>query len=340
MKKIFRNDLERSDWLLQLDGLLQEGFSLSEALTLLATYQTGKKKEWSIHVYESLLDGNDFSSQLLHAGYTREVVSSMFFSENYGNLQEGIKKGAGILKNKYDLVSKGKKLLQYPVFLIILLLVLVSILAEGVFPQFQAFFQSNNQHLPWITQLVISTVTFFQFPFLLYFLLVCFLIAACLKKTSIHNKRNILLKIPIIKDIMKTVYTYHFVSQLSPILKSGLSLFESLKLLEKNSKVAFIQSESSVLLQELRQGTPFSESVLNRGMYETQLPAMIRLGEAKGSVGDELERYGNFLMRKLYERSERVLIVMQPLIYGIIGFIVMVLFLSMMMPIFNIVDSW
>ncbi|MDG5788727.1 competence type IV pilus assembly protein ComGB [Evansella sp. AB-P1] len=339
MKRVFRNDLERSDWLGQLESLLNEGFSLSDSLQLLGSYQSGAKKEWSISLYESLLKGDDFSNHLTSGGFPKDVISYILLAEKYGELKEGIKNGALMLKMKYEMLMKGRKMLNYPLFLFGGLLIMASILSEGVFPQFMVFFNSMNHELPWITRFIIFILSYVRLPFFLILVTTIFFTILLFKKTSIKKRIRFFIRLPYIRKFTKTLLTYYFVSQLSPLLKNNMSLFHSLSTLQHHSKMEFIKMEAKEISLQMSEGNSFSESVQKRNYYEPQFHGMITLGEAKGMMGEELERYSNFLLKQHFEKSQKLLVLLQAIIYGVITFIVLVLFLSMMLPIFNIIDG-
>ncbi|MDQ0256288.1 competence protein ComGB [Evansella vedderi] len=340
MKKIFRSDQERSEWLLQLAALLKEGFPLSEALVLLKTYQRGNKGQWCEIIYQSLLNGDDLSAQLEFAGFSKDIISYLYFHEKYGDLKYGLETAAILMEKKYESMEKVRKILFYPFILFLCLIVMATIISRGVLPQIQTFFQSMNQDLPWVTRFVISLLSLFEAPILLGFTLLLLLFLLWLRKLSLYDRLKFLLKLPLIKLFTRSLMTYYLTSHLSPLLKNGFSLYKALKVMEEHSKINFLQQEAQVISFQLMEGTPFTEIIRERKFYEPQLVATIGLGEAKGALGDELERYTNFLQRQYYEGVQNFMALLQPILYTVIGVIVMILFLSMMLPIFNIVDGW
>lgn len=341
MKKyIFRNDLERGEWLRHLGSLLEEGYSMGEALKLLGAYQPGAARDWSLRVYDALQAGEYFAEQLSDAGFTNDVISYLYFAERTGDFSSALNNGSLLLKKKHDIRQKGRKLLQYPLFLFTGLLVMAGALSEGVFPHFQSYFASSGQPLPWITSAVISLTVFFQLPFLISFLTVILLALIWLKKKPALERMQMLVKIPYISNLTRSLLTYYFISQLAPLLKSGFSMKSSLETIKKDAPILFFRQEAESVTFDLLEGISFSECISSRRHFEPQLSAVISLGEAKGKVGEELERYGNYLFNTHYEKMERFITVLQPVLFSLIGVVVLILFLSMMLPVFSIVDGW
>lgn len=340
LQKLFRHDLERSEWLHQLETFLAEGYSLLEALKIIELYEPKRRKAWLNNIYNSLMNGELFSYQLTVAGYSRDMVSYILFAEKYGNLQLALKTCSDILRKRFELIQKSKAMLYYPIFLLTCLLIITVILGEGILPQYQLFFLTLNTELPFITKLVIHILSIFQLPIFFSFILFIFVFVFWFYKQSREKRITILLKIPLFRYFLKMYCTHYFVIQLSPLLNNDFSLYEALTILKNDSRVPFIQEEASFFLQQLKNGETFSNTVQMRNIYEQQLAVLIALGEAKGNLGKELERYSNFIFEKQYEQLRKLIAIAQPTIYASIGVIVIVLFLSMMMPIFQLMENW
>ncbi|ADU29938.1 competence type IV pilus assembly protein ComGB [Evansella cellulosilytica] len=340
MKKAFKNDLERSEWLYQMYLLMTDGYSLAESIQLIMEYSTTYQKAWCESIYIALVEGEDFSSQLKSAAFSTEVVSYLYLSEKYGDLINALFTTSKLLKNKHDLKKKSQKLLTYPLFLFTLLLIMITILSEGIFPQLTFFFESSGQELPIITRLVMFLLSFLQLPFIIFFLLILCSVLIWFNKKSIEDRYSLLCKYPVIRNVTSTYLTYSFVTQLSPLLKNGFSLYNALKVIVESSHMKFLQIEASAMIGKLLDGYSLQQIIKERGIYDERLTAVIYLGESKGKLGEEFERFGNFIYNKQQEKIYKVISVAQPVIVSVIGLIVLVLFLSIMVPIFNIVDGW
>nr|WP_281419632.1 competence type IV pilus assembly protein ComGB [Bacillus alkalicola] len=332
--------MERCEWLERLHSLLSEGYSLSYSLLMLKEFETESGRRWCESVYDALQSGEEFIYPLREGGFSKEVINCIFLADKYGDLREGLIQGALILKKKYELSQKGRKMLSYPIFLFFGLLIMIGIMSEGVFPHFTMFFDSMGQDLPWLTKLVVSLLSFFQLPVLLLIFTIVLGVIIWFRRKTLNEQLTLLLKLPILRSVTKSFLTYYFASQLAPLLENGFSLHQSLLILKEHSQISFFQNEADAISNDLRNGFLLSESIRNRPYYEVQLASVIAFGEAKGSVGKELERFSNILFNRFYEKLQKLLSVSQPVLIGGIGFIVMVLFLSMMLPIFNIVDGW
>lgn len=340
MNGLFRNDSLRSDFLFQLSSLLEEGYSFSEAIQLYIEFTEGKKKKWVQSIYEELLEGESFSEQLLSGGFPKELISYLFFVERFGDFQHGLMQASIILKKRDELKRKIRKLLHYPSFLLLGLIVISSVMIEGVLPKFDYFFDSMDQELPWISRAMLTIASWFQLPILITFSVIVIILVAWFKRKPVIEQVDFLIKVPLINSYLKHLLTYYFTSQLAPLLKNGLSLYDTLKMIEKDSLLSFFQSDAQSLSYGLQSGNPLTELIKKREYYLPQLSAIILLGEKKGNLGAELERFSNYLFQHMYEKTYRYIQLFQPLFLCLIGVLVLLLFLAMMMPIFSILDGW
>ncbi|WP_280768424.1 competence type IV pilus assembly protein ComGB [Salipaludibacillus daqingensis] len=340
MNGLFKNDSSRSEFLFQLSSLLNEGYSFSEAIQLYIEFSEGKKKIWVLSIYEELLEGEPFAEQLLSGGFPKELISYLLFVEKYGDFQHGLLQASIILNKRDELRKKVRKVLHYPSFLLLGLLIMSSVLIEGVLPQFEHFFTSMGQDLPWISRGMLTAATWFQWPIIFGLFLFTLVGGIWFKRKPVFEQIHFLLKVPLINTYMKHLLTYYFTSQLAPLLKNGFSLYDTLKVIEKDSLLTFFQNDAQDLSFGLQSGEPLVELIKLRPFYLPQLSSIIALGERKGNLGTELERFSNYLFLQMYEKTYRYIQFFQPLFLCLIGVFILVLFLSMMMPIFTILDGW
>ena len=339
LKRIFRDDRERTEFLFQLASLLEGGYPLSEAVPLYECFSQGAQKEWLKRVTAELQQGGAMADALAEAGFTKEIVSSLRFAEKYGDFQEGLFRAARILEKRAELKAQMKSVLHYPAFLLLGFVIVIGVLVQGVIPRFDVFFDSMGQDLPWITRFILRT---FQFTYMAVaagaFLFILIILFSFRKKSSVEQW-EILLKIPFANSYFQSFLTYYFLAQLSPLLVNGFSLRDGLKTLEEEALHDLYRSEAVRINALLRQGEKFSRAVGNAPYYISQLQEVIEIGESKGRLGDELERFAQYLFSRMYNKTYERLRWFQPLFFTVIGGVVLLLFTSMMMPVFTMIEG-
>ncbi|MGJ9381824.1 competence type IV pilus assembly protein ComGB [Salipaludibacillus sp. CF4.18] len=340
MKKAFRHDGERGDFLFQLSALLKEGYALSETIQLYTAFTAGSKKEWLEGLYGQLIVGESFSDQLLDASFSKELVSYLLFIERFGDFQKGLLQASVILKKRHDLKQKTKKILHYPCFLFMGFVMLGSLMIEGVLPRFQTFFETMDQELPLMTKVLLIFSEWVKIPLILVIALGIFLLIYWLRRKPLLEQVQTLLKVPLLNNYLRHLLTYYLTSQLAPMLKNGLSLHDALRMIEKDSYLDFFRFDAQAISFGLQAGESFPELIQKKNVYLDQLSSVIALGESKGRLGDELERFSTFLFQHMHEKMFRYIGYFQPIFLCVIGVMILFLFLSMMLPIFSILEGW
>ncbi|WP_231597536.1 hypothetical protein [Bacillus sp. SA1-12] len=76
--------------------------------------------------------------------FHRDVLSYLYFAEQYGDMEFALKESSEILHKKMTHLDKLEKILRYPIFLIITVGIILSIVQSVISPQFQQLYDSMN----------------------------------------------------------------------------------------------------------------------------------------------------------------------------------------------------
>jgi type II secretory pathway component PulF len=124
-----------------------------------------------------------------------------------------------------------------------------------------------------------------------------------------------------------------FTEQLGHLLKAGMTLDESLGVLEKRLKHARVQQMTSALHQALIDGRSFSQALRDYPRIFSPLYInMVGAGEASGALPDILTRLVTHLMQEknLRDRVQQALI--YPAFLAVAGSVLIVIFITFMVP--------
>ncbi|MCR6096703.1 type II secretion system F family protein [Salipaludibacillus agaradhaerens] len=340
MSHLFKNDRTRSDFLYQLSSLLNEGYTLSEAINMQIQFSNSKRKKWLESVYFHLLHGDALTDQFVEVGFPKEILSYLTFMERYGDIRVGLYRASDILKKRYEFKEKLRKVVHYPFLLLIGFMIMGVVMVEGVLPQFALSFQSMNQELPFLTRIILVMSQWLGLPFFVACAMILLIVIMWFRRKPVIDQVGLALSLPLVKHYLRQLLTYYFTSQFYPLLKNGFSLKETLNIIEKSAYLTFFQQEAHRLRLGLEAGHDLADLVSEVPFYLPQLYTVISMGESKGDVGREFERFSEFLFHQMYENTYKVLQVFQPAILCIIGIGITILFLSMMLPVLSIMDAW
>ena len=79
--------------------------------------------------------------------------------------------------------------------------------------------------------------------------------------------------------------------------------------------------------------------IAKSGYYEEELSYIITHGQANGNLAIELGDYSDLIMEKMEQKIKRMLVIIQPILFTCIGAIVVLMYLAMIMPMFQMMNS-
>jgi competence protein ComGB len=159
------------------------------------------------------------------------------------------------------------------------------------------------------------------------------------KKKTVEDQMSTLLKIPVIKNIFIMFHSYFFALQLSNLLRGGMSTFESLKIFETQNILPFYRIEAIHLIERLKTGVQLHQIIEDRGYYEKELSLVILHGQANGQLARELYTYSQYVIEKLEHKIVKSMTIIQPTIYAFVGIIVLFVYLSMLLPMYKMMEN-
>lgn len=332
---------EMADFLIRIGHLMQRGYSLSNSLELYAINERKEIQEHVALILEQLKDGDRLYDILERFEFPNDVVASLYFFEHY-DLSEGFIHSGHLLEKRETFKERLQKILQYPVFLIWLTSFMVYMLFRYLLPQFSKLYNSVGSGLPKASQLIISTVKSLPFVILIgaVILLLCiFIYFINIRNKSPRAKLMTLLNIPFARTLTKLLVTHRFSLNLSSLLHAGVSINEAIRIFERQTYSPLFQQEAIEIKFRLLSGESLESIMQDRHLYQGELTAIIKHGQMNGQLADELTIYADILFSKIEELLIKTLNVIQPIIFTIVGLIVLLMFLAVMLPMLQFIQS-
>jgi competence protein ComGB len=335
------NEKQKSEFLIRIGELLQQGYSLSHAIELYSLNDNKEAEKIVLPFLNQLKEGRSFYEVLDFYSFPNDILGYLYFSEKH-DLSQALIQSGSMLKRRQKLKETLNKVLRYPLFLSWVMIIMIIIVFRYLFPQFQTLYHSLNVDLPLITTLLLQVIHILPWFLLtigtvLFFSIIYYML--WLRRKTPHEKLRIFLRFPIIRSLLILFFTHLFSSHLSSLLKGGLSIHEAVLVFEKQDHLLFFQDEGKELKLLLQQGEPLEKAILTRPFYLKELSSVINHGHANGKLADELMLYSEMVLRKLEDRLQRYLMMLQPILFMCIGSVILLLFLSILLPMFHVIQS-
>jgi competence protein ComGB len=326
----------------RLSNMLEKGYTLNEALNFLYVNEKGSKKDDLFSCMTHLSSGNSFRQSLTNLYFHRDVLSYLYFAEQHGDMEFALRESSEILHKKMTHLEKLAKILRYPIFLITTVIVILSIVQSVITPQFQQLYSSMNIEASFFSVfllLVFNALEWLGIVSLLVGITFLFYYFFSYKKKTIEDQMSTLLKIPIINKVFIMFHSYFFALQLSNLLRGGMSTFESLKIFESQNILPFYRLEAIHLIGKLKTGVQLHQIIEERGFYEKELSLVILHGQANGQLSRELYMYSQLVIEKLENKTVKAMTIIQPAIYAFVGIVVLFVYLSMLLPMYKMMEN-
>lgn len=326
----------------RLGQLLERGYSLPTALEFIMLNETEARKRDLQLILEKLTQGSPLYTTFDMLHFSNEGLSYIYFSEKYGELANGLLNAGGMLNKKEIYRKKVGKLVRYPLFLIVFIWILFSIMQEVLIPQFIQLYESMN--LP--PSKIILFISFLKSLFPTFLITCCLLMLLSIsfyyfnyRKKSPITKQIFLCKFPVIKYIVKKYNTYFFSFHFGNLLGSGFSINDAFTVFMEQNHSTFYKEEANRIRMLLLEGEKLESILKASSYYEQELATVIIHGQANSILPDELLVYSKLILDEAEETLKLWLRVLQPTIIIFVGIGVVLMYLAVMLPLFNMIQT-
>ncbi|MCG6118816.1 MAG: type II secretion system F family protein [Aquimonas sp.] len=273
------------------------------------------------------------------------------FDELYINLVRA-GEGAGVLDTVLDTIatykentealkSKIKKALLYPAIIIVVAFLVSAMLLMFVVPQFESVFENFGAELPAFTQMVVNLSRWMTS----YWWLVFGIIIATAVGLFQANKRSyafarfkdrLLLRIPVIGQIMHNAAIARFARTLATTFKAGVPLVEAMETVAgATGNIVYTEAVHRVR-QDVSVGYPLNTAMKQVNLFPHMVLQMTAIGEEAGALDTMLFKIAEFYEREVNDAVDNLSTMLEPLVMVIIGVIVGSLVIAMYLPIFKL----
>lgn len=329
----------------QLATLVRAALPLEESLQAVADQSESQKiKMVLIAVRSDVLTGKPLatSMQAFPRIFPKDFIATVSAGEESGDLAMVLERLADHVERSQQLRQKILGAMLYPLILSIVAILVVVGLLTFVVPQIIHVFDSMDQDLPPLTQKLIFISELLQHQGHLIAISLVIISTLCyslLQKPTIKNKWHLLLlKLPLISPLIRTLNSAKLCRTLSTLLVSGVPMLTALNIAAKVITNIPMHSTIEQAIQEIREGSSLSNA-LKRGIGFPPLTIhLIASGESSGQLDAMLEKAAETQERELERWISSFLTLLEPLLLLSMGGIVLTIVLAIMLPIFNLND--
>ena len=259
--------------------------------------------------------------------------------EDSGELEKTLERLLELLNKQAAIKSKVIGTLMYPMFVICLAIIIVLIMLMFVFPVFKEMFDNMGKDLPWITATLMDIGVFLKtywyfVPEILGGLVFCVMFLFRWQPTK-RKIDEIVLKIPVLKDLMQFSDFSNFIAVLQVAYDAGVPIVECLYLANLTLTNYILQTRVSEATNKVQQGQHLSTALRSTKVMPSMILFMIATGEQSGRLGDMMLQATRYIDKKLDNIIDIMTKMIEPIMLIVIGGIVLILALALYLPLFG-----
>lgn len=271
--------------------------------------------------------------------YTATVASG----EKTGQLDQVLERLSDQLQRDYDLISKIKSSLSYPVMVVSALIGIMILMFIFVIPQLKAIFADMGATLPLLTRIVLGISDFLV---KYWYIMIILLIGGYFGVTSWAKTKagkmtldRVVLRIPMVGGLMKKIYMTRFARTMGTLVASGLPMLEIISTVKHVITNSVYQVAFDKISADIESGLPLSESIKKQKIFPAMIYHLISVGEKSGKLDYVLISMANFFDKEIENQTAGISTFIEPFLIIIIGAGVGLVVASVLMPIYSLVNT-
>ena len=277
--------------------------------------------------------------------FDRLYVNLVAVGEESGTLDRLLLKVAAYLERIEAIKGKIKAAMFYPIMVIVVAIVIVSIMLLFVIPEFEKLFQSFGAGLPTLTQAMIDFSKWFrEWWYLLLGAVVIgfFLLRAIYLRSSRmqHLMDRIVLRLPIFGPVLRKAVIARYCRTLGTMFGAGVPLVEGLNAVAGAVGNRVYHDACLIVRRDVSTGRPLHASMQQTRLFPSMVLQMVETGEETGELEDMLHKTADYFEDEVNNAVDAMSSLIEPIMIVFLGGIVGTIVVAMYLPIFKIAEAF
>ena len=237
--------------------------------------------------------------------------------------------------------QKIKSALTYPIAVMVVAFVVLTIIMIFVIPAFKDVFSSFGADLPAPTLAVIAMSEFFvAWWYVIFGVLIgggYFFLQSWRRSEKMQKFMDrLLLRIPVFGDLIYKSVVARWTRTLSTMFAAGVPLVEALDSVGGAAGNAVFAEATTKIQKDVATGSALTTSMQATGVFPNMVLQMSSIGEESGSLDHMLGKAAEFFEDEVDEMVKGLSSLMEPFIIVVLGVLIGGIVVSMYLPIFKL----
>lgn len=326
----------------QLATMIDAGLPIVQCLDILAQQSESKLLCKTISTVKKDVEGGSTLADALrkHPKVFDDLYVNMVEAGEAGGILNTILNRIALFIEKANrLKKKVKGAMIYPCAIVCVAVIVVAVLMIFVIPVFAELYGGMGKALPLPTQICIDISNWFvAYWYVLFAGLVGIVMGVSFYYKTPQGRMNIdrlLLRMPIIGDLLRKVAVARFSQNMSLLLSSGVPILDGLAITGKTAGNKVVEKAIMESRVSISQGKTVAEPLRESKIFPPLVCQMVAVGESTGGLDNMLKKVAELYEEEVDDAVNNLTAMMEPMIMVVLGVILGGLVIAMYLPIFQ-----
>jgi type IV pilus assembly protein PilC len=330
----------------QFSVMIDAGLPLVQCLEILGSQQEHKAfKRALLTIRQDVEAGSSLADAMRkHPKVFNDLYTNMVAAGEAGGILDTIlQRLAAYIEKAVKLNSQVKSAMIYPVAVISIACIVVTIILWKVIPVFAALFAGLGAELPMPTRIVIALSNFIADYWWLMTILIVGTIFSLRKYHGTYRGKRVLdglmLKMPIFGMLLRKIAVARFCRTLSTLTSSGVPILDGLTITAKTAGNSIVEDAIMATRKSVEEGKTISEPLGDTDVFPTMVVQMIAVGEQTGALDTMLSKIADFYEDEVDNAVAGLMKLLEPVLIAFLGVAIGGIVIAMYMPMFTLIGQ-
>lgn len=327
--------------------MISSGLVVARAIKSLSVQTKNKSfKKILEDVHDEIQAGKTLSESLAKypTVFSELFTNMVYVGEVSGNLETVLDILALQLEKEHDLKSKVKGAMTYPAVIVVAMIGIGILMLTYILPKITSVFADMDVKLPKSTLFIMGVSDFLRSHAILAVMIV---VAAVLGVKFLYGTPSgkrffhyVFLRMPIVGNIVVKVNAARFARIYSSLLKSGVSVVDSLTIVSKTLGNVYYRDVLQEAIEAIQKGTELSKVIAaHERIFPILVAQIIEVGEETGKTDLVLERLAEFYEEEVNQITKNMSSIIEPVLMLFIGGGVGFFAIAMLQPMYSVLEN-
>jgi general secretion pathway protein F len=331
----------------QLAVLLRAGIPIVDALTaIIAQVETPKLKEIMTGVRQAVNEGSSLGNALSEHPkvFSDLYVNMVHAGESSGTLDLVFERLADFTESQVKLKTKVTGAMVYPIIMVIVSFLIISLLMIFVIPKMTAIFDEMGMDLPLLTRMLKGTSEIFvDFWYLMFGAIFLGVWGFRRWKRSEKGRARwdlMKLRMPIFGKLFRMISIARFSRTLGTLLNSGVPLLNAMTIVRSVVDNAVMEGVVDRAREAIREGESIAGPLERSKQFPPMVTHMIAIGEKTGELEQMLDNVSNSYELQVDSKVSTLTTVLEPLMIVVMGVVVALIVFAILTPMLKMNEAF